>query len=336
LSALAPPREIRWGIVGPGFIAGLFAEDLARTPGARCMAVASRDVDRARDFAERYAVGRHYGTYAALANDPDIDIVYVATPHSHHFEHARLMLEGGKAVMVEKPFTIKAGEAEQLIALARARGLFLMDAMWTLCNPLVRDLIRRVQAGDIGTPRAFAASLGPLGGIPRGHRVEDPSLGGSFMLECLVYPLNVLAALAPSLAEAQHVSAAAIINERGVDTASSLMLTSAAGMASVSGGFALGTDGAGLSTLQLIGTDGWLQIDDNLFNPGHAVVSSKGAPVVALDEPKCAARYRWEIEEANRCLLAGDLESPIVPHRLTLDVMRLLDRGRAAAGLRAI
>ena len=328
--------DIRWGILGPGFIAGLFAEDMARTPGARCVAVASRDAGRAQAFAERFGADRHYGDYATLANDPGVDLVYIASPHSHHFEHAKLMLEAGKSVMVEKPFTMNAAQAEQLVALAKSRGLFLMDAMWTLCNPLVRELIGRVEAGDIGTPRAFSASLGPLGGIPRGHRVEDPEQGGSFMLECLTYPLNIMAAMAPALAEARDVSAAAIVNARGVDTASSILVTSAAGMASVSGGFALGTDGGGLSTLQLLGTDGWLQIDDNLFNPGHAVFSSKGAPVVTLAEPRSAERYRWEIEEANRCLRAGKIESPLVPHRLTLDVMTLLDRGRAAAGLRAI
>jgi predicted dehydrogenase len=328
-------REIRWGILGPGFVAGQFAEDLARTPGARCVAVASRDGERARTFASRYGVNRHYASYGALANDPDIDIVYVATPHNHHFEHAKLMLEGGKAVMVEKPFTITAVEAEELIAFARERGLFLMEAMWTLCNPLMRELLSRVRAGNLGAPRAFSATIGPLGGIPRGHRVEDPAQGGSFMLECLVYPLSILVAMAPALAEAEQVSASSVVTGRGVDTYSSLTLNSALGVATMAGGFAIGTEGAGLSTLHLVGDDGWLQIDDSLFNPGHAIVGSGGFPAEIIQEPLSIERYRWEIEEANRCLIAGELQSPLVPHRATLDVMRLLDRGRSAAGLRS-
>jgi predicted dehydrogenase len=327
-------NEVRWGIVGPGFIAGLFAEDLARVVGARCVAVASRDAERARGFAERFGIDRHYADYAALAADPGIDVVYIATPHSHHFAHAKMMLEAGKSVMVEKPFTMNGDEAEELIALARRRGVFLMDAMWTLCNPLLLDLAKRVRAGEIGTPRGFNASLGPLGGIPAGHRVEDPALGGSFLLECLVYPLNILAALAPDLLKADKIHASSIVSARGVDTYTSVMLTSEAGVASMSGGFVVGSEGAALSTVHLAGGSGWLQIDDNLFNPGHAVLSSQGAAPVVLEDARSAERYRWEIEEANRCLRAGELESPLVPHALTLDVMRVLDRCRSAAGLR--
>ena len=328
-------REIRWGILGPGLIAGLFAADLARTPGARCVAVASRDAERARAFAARFGASRHYTDYEALTHDPDVDIVYVATPHSHHFEHVKRMLAGGKPVLVEKPFTMTAVEAEELIARARDRRIFLMDALWTLCNPLMRDLIRRIREGQIGVPRAFSATIGPLGGIPLGHRVEDPALGGSFMLECLVYPLYILAAMAPELARADQIFAASVVTPRGVDTYAALSLSSSAGLANMSGGYAIGTQGLGLSTFHLIGDRGWLQIDDNVFNPGRATVSAGAKAPVVLNEPLNAQGYRWEIEEASRCIRAGEVESPLVPHELTLGVMRLLDRGRAAAGLRA-
>jgi predicted dehydrogenase len=165
--------------------------------------------------------------------------------------------------------------------------------------------------------------------------VEDPAQGGSFMLECLVYPLSILVAMAPALAEAEQVSASSVVTGRGVDTYSSLTLNSALGVATMAGGFAIGTEGAGLSTLHLVGEEGWLQIDDSLFNPGHATVSSGGFPPEVIEEPLSVERYRWEIEEANRCLIAGELQSPLVPHRATLDVMRLLDRGRSAASLRS-
>jgi predicted dehydrogenase len=325
-------RAVNWGILGPGFIAGLFAEDLARTPGARCAAVASRDVGRAQNFAETHGVKRHYATYDALAHDPEIDIVYVATPHSHHFEHAKLMLEGGKAVLLEKPFTMTAAEAIELVTIAKSRKLFLMEAMWTLCNPLMRQLVRRISAGDIGTPRAFSAALGPIG-VPHGHRVEDPTLGASYIRECLVYPISILLALSPDLAKADEVSASAILNGRGVDMGASVCLTSSTGTATMSGGFAMGSSGAGLSTFQLIGDQGWLQVDDNLFNPGRATFSSKAAQPVVLDEPLSAERYRWEIEEAGRCFIAAEVESPLVPHHLTIQAMQLIDRARAAANL---
>lgn len=324
---------VRWGILGPGFIAGIFAADLARTPGAELVAVASRDAGRAQAFAADHAVARHYGDYASLAEDPDVEIVYIASPHSHHHEHAKLMLEHGKAVLVEKPFTMNAAEAEDLVSIARSRGLFLMEAMWTLCNPLVIDLAARVRAGAIGSPQAFSASLGPIGGVPKGHRIEDPALGASFILECMVYPLSILAALAPELVDPASVSASVVLSDRGVDTAAAITLTSGAGVGTMAGGFATGTEGAGLSTFHLIGSDGWLQVDDNLFNPGRARVSSRGAEVETVESPLALDGYRWEIEEAGRCLRAGAAGSALVPLDLTLRVMRLMDESRSAAGL---
>lgn len=317
--------EIRWGILGPGWIAGLFAEDLARTPGARCVAVASRDLARAQDFATRFGIETAYGDYADLASDPQVDIVYVATPHNHHHEHGRLMLEGGKPVLMEKPFAMNAAEAEDIVALARRRGLFVMDAMWTLCNPLVLELSRRIKAGDIGTPRAFSANIGPMG-APWNTRIVDPALGGSFTLECMVYPLNIIAGLAPNLLVGAKVTSAALLTDRGVDSSSLVQLTNADGYASMSGGFVQGARGGGTSTVQLIGDAGWLSVTDNLFNPGRALIGARDAEAEELVEPASAERYRWEIEEAGRCLRAGRGESALVPHELTLGVMRLLDQ----------
>ena len=322
---MAATSDVRWGILGPGWIAELFAEDLARTAGARCVAVASRDLGRAQAFAARHGVGSAYGDYAALAADPRVDIVYVATPHSHHHAHARLMLQGGKSVLVEKPFTMNAAETADLIALARERGLFAMDAMWTLCNPLFRELVRRVEAGDIGTPRAFSASIGPMGAT-KGHRVVDPDLGGSFTLECMVYPMNILAALAPNLLKDARMTASARLTGRGVDSTVAIHLHGAEGHASMSGGFVMGAKGVGGSDFRLIGDEGWLAVTDNLFNPGRALISAGGREMEEIVEPASSERYRWEIEEAGRCLSAKHAESALVPHDLTLRVMHLLDQ----------
>lgn len=322
-----PGSDIRWGILGPGFIAGLFAEDLVQTPGARAVAVASRDQGRAESFATTHGIARAYGSYEALAADPEVDIVYIASPHSHHFAHAKMMLEAGKPVLLEKPFAMNAGEGEALVALARQRGLFLMDAMWTLCNPLLRTLVAKVRADEIGTPRAFSALLGPIG-VPEGHRVGDPALGGSYMKECLVYPLNILAALAPGLIESATVSASCVRSESGVDTSASIQLSALRGVATMSGGFVIGGQGAGTSGFQLIGDKGWLCVTDNLFNPGRAQIST-ATGVEDLIEPASTGRYRWEIEEAGRCLREGLLESSLVPLDLTLTVLRILDQASA-------
>jgi predicted dehydrogenase len=325
-------RTVRWGILGPGYIAGIFADDLAATEGAELVAVASRDERRAAAFAARHGVGRSYGDYRRLGEDRDVDVVYVATPHSHHFEHTKLMLELGKAVLVEKPFTMTAAQAQELCDIARSRDAFLMEAVWTLCNPLVRDLARRVQDGAIGTPTAFSASLGPIGGIPKGHRVEDPGQGGSFLLECMMYPLSLVATLAPDLARADDVFASAVKTDRGVDVAASMTLVSRSGIATMSGGFVTGSEGAGTSTFHLTGTHGWLQVDDNLFNPGHAVISS-AAGLTPLGTSAHLQGYRWEIEEVSRCIRRGATESDLVPLSRSVAVMRLLDRGRDVAGV---
>jgi predicted dehydrogenase len=317
--------EVGWGIIGPGWIAELVATDLARTPGARCVAVASRDMERAKAFAERHGIAVAYGDYGALAADPEVDIVYIATPHSLHHAHARMMLEAGKAVLVEKPFAMNAAEAADLVTLAQQRGLFLMDAMWTLCNPLFRHLAGRVAAGDIGTPRAFSATIGPMG-LPRGGRIEDPSLGGSFTLECMVYPMNILAGLAPNLTRDAQVSASALLTERGVDSATAIQLKNADGFATMTGGFVMGADGSGGSSFQLIGDEGWLSVTDNLFNPGRALISARGGQMEEVVEPASAERYRWEIEEAGRCLRERHGQSALVSHDLTVGVMALLDQ----------
>jgi predicted dehydrogenase len=138
------------------------------------------------------------------------------------------------------PHAIPTGaEAESLCSAASSKGVLLMDALWSLCNPLVRELLGRVRRGEIGTPEAFTATIGPIG-VPRGHRVEVPRLGGSFMLECLVYPLSLLMTLAPELSKPERLSAASLLTDRGVDVHSTVTLASAAGVAPMSGGFALG------------------------------------------------------------------------------------------------
>lgn len=322
---MAAANEIRWGIMGPGWIAGLFAEDLTRTPGARLVAVASRDLGRAQNFATKFGSPKAYGDYAALAADPEVDIVYVATPHSHHHEHGRLVLEGGKPMLMEKPFTMNADEAADLIGFARQRGLFVMDAMWTLCNPLFRKLAGRIAEGDIGTPRAFSAFIGPMG-VPAESRIGDPALGGSFTLECMTYPMNILAGLAPNLVKDAKVNSSAVLTDRGVDSTVSIQLKNADGFASMTGGFVFGAQGGAASGIQLIGDDGWLAITDNLFNPGEALISAKGRAMEEITEPASAERYRWEIEEAGRCLREGRTESAMVTHSLTLAVMQLLDQ----------
>ncbi len=329
-------RDVRWGILGTGNIAGNFAEDIPKSSGARAVAVGSRDAVRAAAFASRHGIPSSHGSYEELVSDPDIDIVFVASPHIFHYEHAMLALRHNKAVVVEKPFAMTAWQAESLIDEARQRNLLLMEAMWTLCNPLVIDLMERVARGDIGKPRAFIANIGPMG-VPvlpgLGLRIENPALGASFLLECLVYPLALLAALAPALAKAETVSAVSTFTDQQVDDYSAIILKTADGEASsISGGLAFGSLGRAASRAQLIGSHGWLEINDDVTNPGRALVCTR-AGIETIENEAMKRRYAWEIEEASRTFREGRTESQRVPLSRTLDVMHLLDRARASAGI---
>lgn len=326
---MSKSSDLRWGLLGPGRIAGQLAEDLARTPGARRVAVASRDAGRAKDLAERQGIAKSYGGHACLAVDPEGDMVYVATHHSHHPADARMMREGGKPLLVEKPFAMNSAQTAGVFAWVRQRSLFVRDAMWTLCDPLFRQLASRIVSGDIGTPRAFSATIEPMG-VPRRGRIENSGLADRFTLECMVYPVNILAGPALNLMTEAEVTAWALLTERGVDSRSSIHLTNADGFATMTGGLVVGAQGSGPCSFQLI-DDGWLSITGTLFNPGRAVISAQGHEIQELIEPASLEHSRWEIEEAGRCPRENLCESSIVSHDLTLGVMRLPDQARTQA-----
>ncbi|MDR1264934.1 MAG: Gfo/Idh/MocA family oxidoreductase [Propionibacteriaceae bacterium] len=333
---MATAPEVRWGILGTGNIATRFAAEMAGAEGARLVAVASRSESKATAFADRFGLPTAYGRYESLAASPDIDIVYVATPHLFHYEHAGLVLAHDKAVLVEKPFVMNAREGEALVAEARQRGLLLMDGLWTLCNPLFLDLVAKVRSGAIGRPRGFSANVGPLG-VPiakgTGMRLEDPDVGGSFLIECHVYPVAIMLALAPVFSQPEDVWAAATFTDRHVDEMASILLRTQTGeVGAIDGGLAWSTRNSVVSRARLTGATGWIEIDDDLFNPRRALVGSM-AGTEALESSAADRGFAWEIEEAGRAFRAGEVESPLVPHRLSLDVIRLLDRARASAGI---
>src|SRR6478609_2223866 len=203
----------RWGILATGKIAHTFAEDLALAPGAELVAVGSRRLASAEAFAGRYG-GTAYGSYEELVADPAVDVVYVATPHALHLDHARLAFEAGKHVLCEKPLTLNVAEAEAMVALARQHDRFLMEAMWTACHPVVRRVAADLRAGRIGTPRHFHAELGFRVDAPAEDRMLNPELGASALLDMGIYPLTVAHLF---LGEAEELHAVASLSEGGID-----------------------------------------------------------------------------------------------------------------------
>jgi predicted dehydrogenase len=205
---------VGWGILATGKIAQSFAADLALTPGARLAAVGSRRPEGARAFADRHGAAAAYGSYDELVADPAVDVVYVASPHALHLEHARLAFAAGKHVLCEKPLTLNAAEAEEMVALAAASDRFLMEAMWTACHPVVRQLVAQVRAGRFGTPRHVHAELGFRVDAGPEDRMLDPALGAGALLDMGIYPLTFAHLL---LGPAQELRASAPRSAGGMD-----------------------------------------------------------------------------------------------------------------------
>src|SRR5688572_13142856 len=204
--------KVRWGILSTGKIARAFAEALKDTGSAVLAGVGSRTLGSAQAFAAEFG-GTPYGSYEALAAAPDIDAIYIGTPHTLHAANAMLALEGGKAVLCEKPFTINRREAAQVVALARQRKLFLMEAMWTRFLPAFDEARRILDSGEIGQPRQVVADFGFFASVAPEHRLVNPELGGGALLDLGIYPLSAAAWM---LGPVESVTAQAVMSH-GVD-----------------------------------------------------------------------------------------------------------------------
>ncbi|MET7602675.1 Gfo/Idh/MocA family oxidoreductase [Streptomyces avermitilis] len=324
-------ERVRWGILATGGIAAAFAADLVDLPDAEVVAVASRSEESAKTFAERFGIPRAYGEWGALAEDEDVDVVYVATPHSAHRAAAGLCLEAGRGVLCEKAFTLNAREAEELVALARRHGGFLMEAMWMYCNPLVRRLKALVDDGAIGEVRTVQADFGLAGPFPPSHRLRDPAQGGGALLDLGVYPISFAQLL---LGEPSDVVARAVLSEEGVDLQTGALLSWESGaLASVHCSISGGTP----VSASVTGSEGRIDIPHGFFFPDRFVLHRDGRdPEEFTADPAAGPRnsLKHEAAEVMRALRAGETESPLVPLDGTLAVMRTLDAIRERIGVR--
>ncbi|MFI6661737.1 Gfo/Idh/MocA family protein [Streptomyces sp. NPDC050523] len=333
-------ERLRWGILATGGIAAAFTADLIDLPDAEVVAVASRTEASANTFAERFGIERAYGDWASLAEDTDIDVVYVATPHSAHREAAGLCLDAGRNVLCEKAFTLNAPEAEELVALARGRGSFLMEAMWMYCNPLVRRLKELVDDGAIGEVRSVQADFGLAGHLlpearngmlPPTHRLRDPGQGGGSLLDLGVYPVSFAQLL---LGEPTDVAARAVLSEEGVDLQTGALLGFGGGaIASVHCSIVGGT----ATSASVTGSKGRIDVPYGFFFPDRFVLHRDGRDpeefaAAPADGPRNSLKH--EAREVMRALRAGETESPLVPLDGTLAVMRTLDAIRDRIGVR--
>ena len=326
---LPADRPVRWGILATGKIARAFATDLALLPDAELVAVASRRRESAEAFvAELGGPGtRAYDSYEALVADPDVDVVYVATPHALHHENTLMAFAAGKPVLCEKSLTLNAREAEELVREARGRGLFLMEAMWMRCNPVVRRIQQLAERGDLGRVQQIRADLGFLVDRPETDRLLAPGLGGGALLDLGIYPLTFAHLF---LGEPDQVEAVATMSPSRIDLNISMSLGWESGaVASLSS-----TMTAWSPRTASIATDrGRIDIPDGFHEPTEATWTEAGARHV-IAEPVIGTGLGNEAAEVMRCLRNGETESPLVPLEDTLRLMRLMDRIREKIGVR--
>jgi predicted dehydrogenase len=311
---------IRWGILGTGGIATVFTEDLLLLPGHQVAAVGSRSPEKAQAFADRHGIPRAHGSYAALAADDEVDVVYVATPHSGHGEAARLCLEGGKGVLVEKPFTPTAAEAASVIALAKERGLFAMEAMWTRLNPLIVQLRQLVADRAIGEVQAVYADFSTVFDYDPTHRAWNPDLAGGALLDLGIYPLSFASML---LGPPDSVSAVAAKAPTGVDANTGILLGYPGGaVATLHCGFLAESP----HTATVVGTTGRIEVDAPFYRPTSMTVHSDGESPVTITRDLPGHGYTFQAEEVARCLREGRTESPVMPLAETLEILTTMDQ----------
>jgi predicted dehydrogenase len=319
-------NRYRWGIVGPGRIAAEFAEGMRLVEGGEIGAVASRSAARAKAFADRFEVRSCYGNYADLAADPDIEIVYVATPHARHAADTVALLEAGKHVLCEKPLALNATEARHMAAVARANGRFLMEAMWSRFLPAYRILASVLASGAIGEPLTVEADFGFRAPLIPHHRLFDLRLGGGALLDVGIYPVQLCSLV---LGVPDRVAAVAVIGTTGVDEQVAAVLHYAAGRIGV---IKAAIRVATACSARISGSEGWIELPPSMHSPDSIVVGS------ATGEERLDAAYdgeglRFQVDEVHRCLDAGLLESPTMSLDETISIAETLDAIRVQVGV---
>ncbi len=320
--------SFRWGILGCGSIARKFATGLKALDDAQLVAVGSRTQDNADAFGNEFDVPARHSSYQALAEDPLVDAVYVATPHPMHKDNSILCLENGKAVLCEKPFTVNEGEARELIAVAREKNVFLMEAMWTRFLPVIIETRKRIADGEIGEVRMVSADFGFRANVNPEGRLFSPSLAGGALLDIGVYTVSFASMIMG--AQPSDIAGGAQIGETGVDEQGAMVFGygEAGRLALLSCAIRARTP----HDATIIGTDGYIRLPK--FWSGTEAVLVKGNNEEVIEAPYEGNGYNCEAEEVARCVQEGKTESDIMPLDETLAIMNTLDRIRSDWGLK--
>lgn len=319
---------IRWGILATGSIAHQFAGGLAVIPDAELTAVGSRTVETANAFADQYNVPRRYASYEELAADPDVDVIYVATPHPFHKENSLLCLDAGKAVLCEKPFTMNAREAEAVVARAREKGVFLMEAMWTRFLPISGKVRQWISEKAIGDVRMIAADFGYRAEFDPEMRAFNPDLGGGGLLDVGVYPIAYISMILGP--EPDRIASLADLGDTGVDEQAAVVLGYPQGELALLS-CAVRTDTP--NEVRILGTNGQIHLHPPFFT-GTTATLKAGNREETVELPLEGNGYNYQAVEVMKCLRDDRLESGLIPLDETVAIMNIMDRIRSQWGLK--
>ena len=319
-------ENLRVGIIGAGWIAEKAAITLKDLNGVTCYAIASRSIEKAQAFADKWNVPHAYGSYSELIADKDVDLVYVATPHSHHYDVTREALENDKPCLVEKAFMANYRQAADIVKLSRERKVFLAEAIWTRYQPAVQMVRQLISDGRIGTPRLITATLGySMGNKPR---IMRPDLCGGALLDLGVYAINFVRMFCDSPIE--RMESQCVKSDTGMDLSNAISFSFENGMlANVQSSACCVGDNIGV----IAGTEGNLIID-NINNPQRIRINKRDRVFVKdISVPKQITGYEYEFLACKQALEEGLLEPPQMPQEETLYIMKMMDELRMKWGV---
>lgn len=321
-------KKYNWAVLGCGKIARKFSSDLELLPNANLYAAASRDLERAQEFASEAGFAKAYGSYEEMVKDPEIDVVYIATPHSFHHEHAMLCLNHKKAVLCEKAFAINKKEAEEMVACAKANNTFLMEAFWTMFQPSFRKAMEIVSSGELGKLKMVRSDFAFKGPYDPQKRLYNIALGGGSLLDIGIYP--VFAALT-ALGKPESIKSMADFSPTGSEESIGMLFRYPGGeMASLFSSFASQSP----VQTEYWCENGYLVLNTRWHAPTSLTVSKAGGEIKTWPSMhREGAGYQYEAEHVMRCLDEGRIESGIMSWQLSLDIMDTLDKVRKDAGI---
>lgn len=315
-------KKYNWGLIGTGKITNLFAAGLTSLDQARLYAIGSRAQSTADIFAEKWNVVRAYASYEDLYADPEVDIVYIGTPHNFHFRNVVDALIAGKHVLCEKPFTINANEARELVALARQKKLFLMEAMWTRFQPWYGVVKQMLEANRLGPLLHIKADLSFRFDVGPEHRIYNRDLAGGVLLDMGIYPIALASAF---MGKPREIMSMAHLYETGVDDQVSMLFKYDSGAIAE-----LGCSSRYLSknNATLHGSKGFIELHGMLFRPEKISFHEQGQQAIDIDTSCTSNGYQYEAQAVMNMLDKGEIEHAIMPLNESIEMMETMDQIR--------